>query len=128
MPNNLLVRWSQVVIACCLLGIVFFEYIRPMVTEWVYRNEFMRLSLECDQAMHNEVAIRNLSSEGLLPNSMVVSGAVELAVCHQYDKLRKRMLIWGVTEEQLALLGLRALEAERIPVGRMVEPHRMSRF
>jgi hypothetical protein len=59
---------------------------------------------------------------------MQISGMVGLAVCHQYDVLRKRMLINGVTEEQLALIGLKGLENEQIPVNRMVDPHRMERF
>lgn len=57
-----------------------------------------------------------------------ISGSVSLSVCHEYDKLRKQLLIAGVSEHRLALLGLEGLEVERIPVSRMVEPHRMPRF
>ncbi len=128
MLSNKLVQWSQIVIAAYVIIIAFSEYILPLVTYQIYQDQFMRLSIECDQAMHNEMAIRDLSIRHAVPNKLVTSAAVELAVCHQYDKLRKKMLILGVSEERLSLLGLEALESERIPVSRMVEPHRMPRF
>lgn len=128
MLSNKLVQWSQIAIAAYVIIIAFSEYILPLVTYQIYQDQFMRLSLECDQAMHNEMAIRDLSIRHAVPNKLVTSATVELAVCHQYDKLRKKMLILGVSEERLSLLGLEALESERIPVSRMVEPHRMPRF
>ncbi len=128
MLDRRLIGLSQVIIACCLVVIVSFEYVRPYLADIRYQEEFKRLALECDHAMHNEVTIRKSSVKNLLPEAVTISSSIELAVCHQYDKLRKIMLIWGVSEERLALLGLDALEAERIPITRMVEPHRMSRF
>lgn len=128
MPNDKLIRWAQVVIAACLLAIVFIEYVLPLLATKVYGKEFQRLALECDHAMHNEMAIRDLATNGKLPHSLLISGAVELAVCHRYDKLQKRLLLFRVPEEQLSLLGLEALESERVPLSRMVDPHRMPRF
>lgn len=128
MIADLWVRVSQLVIAICLLIIVIVEYLRPWVAVSLYEEDFKRLSLECDQAMHNEVALRDTYQRSDLPEALVVSGAVELAICHQYDKLRKRMLILGVGDERLALLSLEALETERIPLSLLVEPHQMQRF
>jgi hypothetical protein len=82
--------------------------------------------------MHDEVVLRNASqTQGASDEAarlLNISGAVSLTVCHEYDKLRKQLLIAGVSEHRLALLGLEGLEVEKIPVSRMVEPHRMPRF
>ena len=127
-PNNGMIRWSQVIIAGCLLTVILIEYVGPWLAYSIYQEEFKRLAFECDLAMHDEVAIRNLTGDGPAIEALKTSSNIQLAICHQYDKLRKRLLIYGVSEEHLALLGLEVLEAERIPVELMVDPHRMSRL
>ena len=119
----------EAVIALCLLAIVFFEYARPNIVYFAYGDEFKTLSLACDQAMHSEVSIRELNNAQVQNgDSLRISSEIELAVCHEYDKLRKKMLVYGVSEDQLALLGLEALESEQVPVSRMIKPHQMSRL
>lgn len=127
-PNNGMIRWSQVIIAGCLLTVTLIEYVGPWLAYSIYQEEFKRLAFECDLAMHDEVAIRNLTGDGPAIEALKTSSNIQLAICHQYDKLRKRLLIYGVSEEHLALLGLEVLETERIPVELMVDPHRMSRL
>lgn len=119
---------SHLVIALCLLTIVTMQYVVPFVSAHYYASEFQRLTLECDQAMHDEAALRSGTAGATKDEALTISADIGLAVCHDYDKLRKRMLILGITDEQLALLGLEALEIDQIPVARMVQPHRMDRF
>lgn len=126
-------RWSlHAVIATCLLLVVADQYVWPWVMWRMHAEEYRRLVVDCDQAMHDEVVLRDTTQlSGTSPETarlLNISGAVSLTVCHDYDKLRKQLLVAGVTEHRLALLGLEGLEVERIPVSRMVEPHRMPRF
>lgn len=118
----------EIVIAICLVIIVFMEYLRPAMAELMYGSEYKKLALECDYAMHEEVSAKAFVGDEDVRHKMVISGDVGLAVCHEYDVLRKRLLGWGMDDFQLAKLGLEVLEIERIPVGRMVEPHKMSRY
>lgn len=120
--------WTRAITASCLLAIVVFEYARPMAMDVIYRDEYRKLTLECDQAMHDEVALRAGTVGGAKHPHMELSGAVGLSICHKYDKLRKKLLVAGISEESLALIGLEALENEQIPVSRMADPHRMQRF
>lgn len=120
--------WSRGVIAACLSVIVAMEYVRPLVADLYYRDRYRELTLECDQAMHEEAALRQGTTRAQKDPKLTLSAQVGLMACHEYDKLRKRMLILGVSEEQLALHGLEALESEQIPVSRMIGPHRMERF
>lgn len=120
--------FSCVTIAVCLVVIVIMEYIRPFIADRYYRDEYRKLAADCDLAMHDEAALRKGTVGSAKDPALEISAAVGLLVCHEYDKLRKRMLILGVSQEQLALHGLEALEFEQISVDRMVEPHRMDRF
>jgi hypothetical protein len=124
-------RWAsicRVVIAASLLAIVVLEYVVPLLADQHYRENYRKLAADCDLAMHDEAALRVGTAGAIKHPALVTSAAIGLTVCHEYDKLRKRLLILGVTEERLALHGLEALEIEQIPVQRMVEPHRMDRF
>lgn len=120
--------WCRVTIAAGLLVIVGMEYARPWLAGMLYAKEYKQLAYECDHAMHEEAALRLYSDNPEKAQLLRISADVGLVVCHEYDKLRKKMLIWGITDDQLALYGLEVLEIERIPVSRMVEPHRMDRF
>jgi len=129
-------RWAfHAIIALSMGTIIVNKYLFPWASWSIHANEYRRLVVECDQAMHDEIVLRDMSgASGSTDisikngNLMKASGDVGLTVCHDYDKLRKRLLIPGVSEERLALLGLEGLENEKIPVSRMVEPHRMPRF
>lgn len=119
---------SHLAIALCLLVIVTMQYVVPTIAGRYYASEFRKLAIECDQAMRDEAALREGTAGAAKDRALTISADIGLAVCHEYDKLRKRMLILGVTEDRLSLLGLEALEAEQIPVERMVQPHRMEWF
>jgi hypothetical protein len=119
---------AQLVIAVSLLIVVFMEYVRPFLTEAYFRDDYMRLAGDCDQAMHDEAALRPGTAGATRDPALSLSADVALAVCHDYDMLRKWLLAAGVSEETLALRGVEAIENERIPLTRMVAPHRMDRF
>jgi hypothetical protein len=119
---------SQGVIAVCLLVIVTIRYVVPFLADRYYADEFRRLAADCDLAMHDEAAVRDGRTGAEKAQLLTLSADVALAVCHDYDKLRKRLLVLGVSEDLLALRSLEALEVERIPVQRLVEPHKMERF
>lgn len=126
-------RWGfHIVTAVSLAAIVAITYVWPWAMWSMHAEDYRRLVVDCDQAMHDEVVLRDGSMiQGASDEAarlLNISGAVSLTTCHEYDKLRKQLLIAGVSEHRLALLGLEGLEVEKIPVSRMVEPHRMPRF
>ena len=63
-------------------------------------------------AAPTEETIRNLEA-----------AEIGLITCHDYDKLRKKMIGWGVTENELATLGLEAIEKRATDVRTFVEIH-----
>ncbi|WP_417539062.1 TIGR03982 family His-Xaa-Ser system protein [Marinobacter sp.] len=111
-----------------IIAILGQEYVRPWVAEKVYAGEYMRLVFECDSAMHEEAALRQQLDDASRSKLLSLSADVGMMICHDYDKLRKTMLMHGVSEDNLAMLGLNVLEIEQITVSKMVDAHRMDRF
>ena len=48
---------------------------------------------------------------------------IGLLDCHDYDKLRKRMLIWNVSADQLSQIGLEAMEEKKYELRDFVKTH-----
>lgn len=107
-----------VVVAFCLLWIGK-VLLLPSVAYLYYKDDFIELSSRCGTAM-DETWFLAQQKDGLLNKT----GDVHLMVCHDYDKLRKKLLILGVSESVLAYLGLEALELQQKSVSDIVEPHR----
>ena len=120
--------WAPVISVIGLCFIVFHEYVRPLIAEYSHGDEYKRLALECDLAMHEEAALRELIGNDPQTERLRLSADVGMIFCHDYDMLRKKLLIQGLTEDRLAMLGLEVLEVEQITVQQMVDAHRMDRF
>lgn len=123
------VRFFSPIIAA--IGIVFIigqEYVRPWMVLKLNADEYKALAFNCDMAMHEEAAIRQYDKCSTEDKALRLSADVGMMVCHDYDKFRKKMLISGVSEDHLAMLGIEVLEIEKITVKQMVDAHRMDRF
>jgi len=120
--------WAPVISALALVFIVFHDYGRPLISEYRYADEYKLLALNCDLAMHEEAALRGLVGNDPQTERLRLSADVGMMVCHDYDLLRKKLLTQGMSEDQLSMLGLEALEVEQITVQQMVDAHRMDRF
>lgn len=120
--------WAPVITAIALGLIVTFLYIRPLAGEIAYGDRYKKLAFECDMAMHEEATVRSMGGQDPQSERLRLSADVGMMVCHDYDKLRKRLLMLGLSEDQLAMLGLQVLEVEQITVQQMVDAHRMDRF
>jgi His-Xaa-Ser system protein (TIGR03982 family) len=101
------------------LAYVIKDVVSPILAYQLYKDEYMALTLECGLAMDSNWYIEQQDDSKLLKSS-----EVQLFNCHDYDKLRKKMLIMGVTEEALSLLGLQALEIGQKPVSMIAESHK----
>lgn len=128
-PMNALIRvWAPLI---CMLGlsfVIYQEYARPMIADYLYGETYKKLALACDLAMHEEAALREIETDEPAMQRLKLSADVGMLVCHDYDLMRKKLLLSGMSEDQLAMLGLEVLEVEQITVQQMVDAHRMDRF
>lgn len=111
--------------ACGVLtGIVAMPLYRTALS-MAAQERFGRLTYLCDHAMREHL---NAKKElALRPNIQNVSDlkAAEVALidCQDYDLLRKRLIAWGLTDNDLALMGLKAIEARGSDLRKVIQIH-----
>ena len=101
------------------------EYVVPQAATFFWKEDYQSLMFQCDHVMKDHFIAKQLvlSEPSEIAVKNLESSEVGLLSCHEYDKLRKQLLSYGVTEVQLSLIGLEALEKKAEDVRRFVEIH-----
>ena len=114
------------VIVIGLVGVYgILEYGAPLAATYLWRENYKVLMFKCDHVMRDHF----IAKQAVLadPNDTTVKNlqAAEIGLldCHEYDKLRKQMLVWGVSEHKLSAIGLEAMEEKAYELRRFVEIH-----
>ena len=101
------------------------EYVIPKAAASFWEEDYKSLMFQCDHVMREHFIAKQLvltePSEKAVKN--LDASEVGLLSCHEYDKLRKTLLSYGVSEAQLSLIGLEAIEENANEVRRFVEIH-----
>ncbi len=101
------------------------EYAAPIAAIELWREDYKELMFKCDTVMRDHLIAKRAVE--VHPNEQTVlnlqAAEVGLIDCHDYDKLRKRMLVWGVSENGLSAIGLEALESKAYDLHRFVQIH-----
>jgi len=110
-------------LSCIGLGVKFL--LMPMLAESVFKEEYKVLMFKCDNVMRDHLIAKNrvIYEKSEMALRQLKSAEMALISCHDYDKLRKRMKIWGVTDNELALMGLEAIEKNTKDLMKYVEIH-----
>ncbi len=121
-------RWLVVGNVCAIALVAAYgvaEYSAPLAAAQIWRDDYKALMFKCDQVMREHYIAKQAVT--LDPSAYTVknlrAAEVGLLDCHDYDKLRKRMLGWGLSENQLSAIGLEALENNAYDLRRFVEIH-----
>jgi hypothetical protein len=113
------------VAASALLAALAYEFVLPIAAAAVNRNEYKQIMYECDHAMRDHFiaksAVETSPSELRIAN--LDASELGLLVCHDYDKLRKRLLVLNVSEDMLSQIGLEAIEEKNYQLRKFVEIH-----
>ncbi len=101
------------------------EYGSPLLASYLWSDTYKDLMFKCDQVMREHYIAKRAVE--LTPGTETVRNLeateVGLLDCHEYDKLRKRMLLWGISVDLLALFGLEALEEKQYELHEFVTLH-----
>lgn len=101
----------------CLLYISK-EILYPSITAVLYSKDYMKYTVECDTAMEADWYYSQSNKFDRKSNE------IQMLSCHEYDKLRKILLMSGLNEEYLSWLGLHALEIYQRPVNEFTRKHK----
>lgn len=101
------------------------RYVVPVVAEAVYAPRYKELMFQCDHVMREHFIAKQMvlytATEQTIRN--LEAAEIGLTACHEYDKLRKEMIRWGLSENALARIGLQAIEERATDVRTFVEIH-----
>lgn len=101
------------------------EYLVPPIAAHAYRDVYQSTMFQCDHVMREHFiakkTVEHAPSESSVKN--LEAAEVGLLSCQKYDKLRKWLQTLGVSEAELGLMGLEALEARSKDIRRFVEIH-----
>lgn len=110
-------------VSCILLAYVFL--INPYLTTRLYKERYQESMFKCDQAMREHLIAKNRVVHDPSKDSLSKLQAAEVGLtdCHEYDKLRKKLLDNNVSEYELSLIGLEVIELRNKDVREFVRNH-----
>ena len=118
-------RIANVIAVVLVFAYGIMEYVVPRIVLASHKDEYQSLMFQCDHVMREHfIAKQQVLVE---PSEMAVknldASEVSLLTCHDYDKLRKKMLSFGVSEPRLSMVGLEVMEEKMTDVRHFVETH-----
>jgi len=96
-----------------------------LAIEKLNQAEFSELTFKCDNAMRNHLlAKQRLAAIPTKANVMDLKSAeIGLIDCQDYDMMRKSLIRWGLTENELSEMALVAIEEKGEDLREVVRIH-----
>jgi hypothetical protein len=115
----------NVVAALSVIALAAKLVFAPLIVVGYWGDRYKELVFQCDNVMRDHLIAKNRVAHDASDMAVQQLRAAEVGLlsCHDYDRLRKRMLIWGVSEAKLADLGLEVIEASARDVREFVRTH-----
>jgi len=110
-------------IACISLALKYI--VVPYAATNFYKEKYKELVFACDNVMRDHLIAKNRVVNEKSEKSIKQLKAAELGLltCDDYDKLRKKMIVLGVSEGRLSMYGLEAIEEKAEDVRTFVRTH-----
>ena len=114
-------------IAFLLFCVIYFSYdfIAPYVAVKTWGNEYKLSMFNCDNSMREHFIAKKAIELNASINNIKNLQSTELGLlhCHEYDKLRKKLLGYGLTSNDLSKLGLETMEEKSYELSEFVKIH-----
>lgn len=97
---------------------------RQALMTW-HQDEYGQLVEQCDGAMRDHFQAKQAWATTLDQGTEqnLRSAEIGLVVCQDYDLYQKRLLQWGLREDELAQMRLKAIEARASDLQEVIETH-----
>ena len=115
----------------CSIIIIFLGlkiFLAPLLGKIIWGEEYKKLAFGCDNVMREHLITKNELKLKVNKKNVQNLRSAELGLisCHDYDILRKKLLIWGVSNRELSLLSLEAIEENTNDVRDFIKTHEFS--
>lgn len=89
------------------------------------QQRYQEVTYRCDRAMRGHMIAKQrvFQDPGKATVAELEAAEIGLLDCQDYDILRKRLLSWGLSEFDLSLMALKAIEADQKDLQKVVETH-----
>jgi hypothetical protein len=108
-----------------IFALGFQRFALPSIAKAIYEKRYEELVFKCDNAMREHLIAKNRMLREPSDDAVTTLNAAEVGLieCHDYDVMRKRLLSLGLTDHDLALMGLKAIEERGNDVRTFVKIH-----
>jgi hypothetical protein len=115
----------NVIAVLIILALGFRQFAQPSIVKAIYGRRYQELMFKCDNVMREHLIAKNRMLSDPSDDAVKTLSAAELGLidCHEYDVMRKRLISLGLTDNDLSLLGLKALEERGTDVQTFVKIH-----
>ena len=91
----------------------------------IFQSEYGDLVYKCDNSMRDHFiakaqVLKEVTEENLTNLSQTEIGLVD---CHEYDLLRKKLISYGLSTNDLSYMGLKSIELNKLDLKKLVEIH-----
>lgn len=112
----------------CSMVIIFLGvkiFLAPIMGKLLWGEEYKKLAFGCDNVMREHLITKNELKTNVNKKNVQNLRSAELGLisCNDYDKIRKKLLIWGVSNRELSLLSLEAIEENTEDVRDFIKTH-----
>lgn len=89
------------------------------------QDEYGLLVEQCDGAMRDHFQAKQINAKAPSDEAAeaLAAGEIGLIVCQDYDLYQKRLLQWGLREDELAQMRLKAIEARASDLTEVIDTH-----
>lgn len=119
------IKFGNIIVIFIAVAVGIYLFITPPIAVRLWGESYKTLMFNCDQSMREHYIAKKTVEHNTNQDSIRLLHATEVGLldCHSYDKLRKKMQLWGVSEHKLSSLGLQALEEKSYELRKFVEIH-----
>ncbi|PHR60247.1 MAG: hypothetical protein COA43_07975 [Robiginitomaculum sp.] len=107
-----------------VLGLLALPFWRFVLVNF-NQTEYGRLTYLCDSAMRTHYIAKARTAASPSEKQVEALERAELALidCQDYDILQKKLMLWGLRENELGLMRLRSIEADAEGLKDVVDAH-----
>ena len=120
-----MLRKINIVLAVLVTAALIYEYAAPVLAVAFLKEDYKKFMYECDYAMRDHFIAKKAVE--VKPSTLSVANLdaaeIGLLVCHEYDKRRKRLQLFNVSDAMLSSVGLEALEEKNYELREFVKTH-----
>lgn len=125
--NSKIFNIANVIAVFLIFGIGIKLFALPSIAKVLYADEYKEMVFRCDNVMREHFIAKNKVLTKIDDDAVKNLKAAEVGLiqCHDYDKLRKKLINLGLSDSQLGELGLETIEENAGDVRTFVKIHQI---